>query len=137
MIDLDTLFCGFLKTSGTALYALCGTRVYTPRIPPAAVNSAPMLEVFRLGGPPDPVVEEHNVRYQIRCYGGTTDHGQATAVERALVGLLWPYRRTSIILAAGTIMSAIQETDGQPLFDPEAGYPFVQSFWRVRMRPNT
>jgi len=138
MIDLDTVFTGFLKTAGTALYTLCGTRVYAPEAPGGYLaahhaGALAVLEVFRRGGKPNSAVQEHAVSYQIKCFGGTTSHVQATLVERALYDLL--FKLDTKVLSGGTIMSATQESIGQPLKDPDTGWPYVLIFWRVTMRP--
>jgi hypothetical protein len=97
-------------------------------------NTQAMLEVLRVGGSSLVEVEEHAVRYQIKCYGGTQNFDEAEAVYRALYDRL--HGEEDEETASGTIMDAQQEGVGQPIQDPDSGWPFILTFWQVRMRPS-
>ena len=133
MIDTNAVLLEWLKTAGTGLYTLVATRVYCPRLPVGFVNSAPALEVFRRGGNSKIEHAEHAASFQIKCYGGSTNAGDAESVYQALYDRLHDTEGQDT--TSGNIMAAYEEQMGQSLIDPETGWPFVLTFWRVTMRP--
>ena len=135
MIDTNAVIAEYLKTSGTALYTLVSTRIYTPRIPAGFTNTATALEVFRRGGASTPEHPSHDCSFQIKCYGGTANMSNAEAVYRALYDRL--HETIGVNTSSGNIITAFEEQIGQPLYDPEAGWPFVLTYWRIKMRPKT
>ena len=133
MIDTNSVLKAYLKTSGTGLYTLVGARIHMTRVPAGFANTATALEVMRNGGDDDAYVAMHDPTYQIKCFGGTTSHANAQAVYRALCDRL--HRASNVTVTGGVIMRADQEILGQDLHDPDTGWPFVLTTFRVTMRP--
>lgn len=135
MIDVHTVMYNLLATSGTGLYTLCGTRLYVPHVPTSFVNSQAALEFSRRSGSSQ---REHELLYpsiQFKCYGGSANFSDAEAVYRALCDVLRNLNNRSI--TGGVILQTQEEVMGQSLIDPDQGWPFVLSFWRLIMRPTT
>lgn len=135
MIDTNAVICEYLRTTATSLYTLCGTRVYCPRIPPGFTNTAAALEVMRRGGDSTREHACHKASYQIKCFGGSANPGDAETVYRALYDRL--QNASGINMTGGNIMQIREEMIGQSLFDPDAGWPFVLTFWTAILRPKT
>lgn len=135
MIDTNAVMVEHLKTSGTTLYTLVSTRIYTPRIPAGFTNSAAALEVFRRGGTSTKEHPSHDCSFQIKCFGGTVNMSDAETVYRALYDRL--QKTIGVNTTSGNIISAFEEQIGQPLYDPTAGWPYVLTYWSVKERPKT
>ena len=133
MIDTNAILCQHLKTAGSGLYALVGTRIYCPRVPAGFTNTAAALEVMRRTGTSKREHEMHEVSFQIKCFGGTNSHASAEAVYRALWDRI--HGAEGVTVTDGFIIQAFEDVSGQSLFDPDSGWPYVLSFWTVTMRP--
>ncbi len=134
-MDSNAVLYAYLTQMNTALYLLCGTRIYIPRIPQGFDNSSPSIELFSsgTGWGCDKVHTDVVADYTAKCYGGTSDHGVARQVYSALVDRL--HRAEMQRTAHGVIACAYQQIDGQDLFDPDAGWPYVLTAFRIRMHP--
>lgn len=141
--DPNQILLAYLATSGTALYTLVGARIYIPRRPPGVVNTSAFLEITSSGtgeGFDKFVPGECVSDYQIKCFGGTTNHAVARQVYGALVELLHSAFLTGAATspqkstAYGVLSYAEQQSDGQDIFDPDTGVPYVLTQFRVRTR---
>jgi hypothetical protein len=133
MTDTNAVLIEYLRATSTSLYTLVGTRIYCPRIPAAFANAQPALEVMRRGGSSKREHSEHSCSFQIKCYGGSANYGDAEAVYRALYDRLQNAQGQNT--TSGNIMMCREEFMGQSIFDPDTGWPCVLSFWNVTIRP--
>jgi hypothetical protein len=133
MTDTNAVLIEHLKGTNTILYTLVGTRIYCPRVPAGFTNAQPALEVMRRSGTSKRVHAEHTCSFQIKCYGGSQNPGDAETVYRALYDRL--HNQQGVNTTSGNIMMAVEEIIGQSLSEPDTGWPFVLTFWNVQIRP--
>ncbi len=88
---------------------------------------------MRRGGTSRGKTPQVNPSYQFKCYGGTSSHGDAETVYRALWDRL--AGKEMQMTASGMILQAEEEVMGQTLTDPDSGWPFVLAIFRIKMRP--
>jgi len=135
VIDTNAILRAYLVETGTLLHTLCGTRIYIPRIPPGFDNAQAAVEAASTGSGfgIDRVHTDVIADYQMKCFGGTSDHASARAVYSALAERL--HKAELQKTAHGMVSCAYQQGDTQDLFDPDTGWPFVLVSYRIRMRP--
>lgn len=122
----------FLATSGSSLYTLCGARIYYGRLPVSFQNTQPAVVYQRRGGGRDPYLDTSAPDMQFKCYGGSSNFADAEAVYRALADKLHQAENESN--ASGGIVSAQETQMGQPLTDPETGWPYILTFYQLETR---
>lgn len=124
MTSVDQIAYEVLTQTGTALYALVGTRVDFATAPDGFQNSAARV-VFR---PEDGEAARwgsayHERSYLFECYGGTNnDWVSAAAVYEALHDL-WHDAR-NVAVASGVLMGGWEEQAGGPLVHPKTGHRY-------------
>ena len=132
MIDTVQVIREWLEVSGTGLYALCGTRLHCPMLPPEYKNEAaaimfhPEIETSHITA-----TDVHQTIFVFRCFGGSSSYTTARSVYRALHDRLHGIANEAT--ASGTIIQAELITAFQGGADPDTGWPsHVAKFW-VRM----
>ncbi len=136
MPDANAVIRECLVATGTMLYTLCGTRVYTPVAPRGWQNTTAAV-VFEInGGESEVYLPVDYVDVQVRCFGGSTDPRDAWGVYQALHDRLHNLREAR--LTSGTVVRALEEIYGQVLYLPEVepATPFVLTQYQVAIRPN-
>ena len=111
----------------TALAALVGTRVYCPRAPENA--SLPNVTFFTRGGVSNPYIPDMpSPSVQIDCWAD--DPLEARNIYRKVYDSLQGIQ--NITVGTNTIISAIEEVQGQDLVDTDIPGRFrVISFWSL------
>lgn len=135
-VDDIAVVVAHLSASGTSLYTLCGTRVYYGRLPSNYENTQPALLITRRGGIPNPYIPVVQTDLIIKCYGGASSFAQAEQVYRALRDRLHGNENVNETTASGAIVTAEETGMGQPITDPDTGWPHVLTYYLVAVRPN-
>lgn len=135
MIDCNATLYNHLTATTTALYGLVGARIYTPHVPTSFTNSQAAVEFLRRSGTSQREHETLYPSFQFKCFGGTANVSNAEAVYRALSDVLRSINNTSV--SGGVLLQAQEETMGSTLIDPDSGWPYVVTFWRIVMRPTS
>lgn len=135
MTDSNACIVEYLRTSGTALYTLVGTRIYMAgELPNGFANTQAAIVFSARGGDEGRYVEHHAPSFEVRCFGGSMNYGDAWAVYGALYDLF--HAKHMLSTTAGTILRAESEQFPQEMSDPDEGWPCVLGFWKVETRPN-
>jgi hypothetical protein len=135
-VDDIAVVVAHLSAAGSALYTLCGTRVYYGRLPSGYENTQPALLITRRGGQPDSYIGTVETDLIVKCFGGSSSFAQAEQVYRALRDRLHGNSNTNQSTASGTVVTARETGMGQPITDPETGWPYVLTYYLVAVRPN-
>lgn len=123
MIDIDaTIHAYLIQQAG--LTVLAGPRIFASLYLPKGYKPAdgPALLFSPRGGAVDYSSLVLNPSYQFRSYGKTL--ASARELDRALFDALND-------VSYCDIKSARMEAIGQPLQEPDTGWPFVLSFYRI------
>ena len=129
-----------LEQRCAALYALVGTRVWTPRIPDAANYrnlTAAVWFAEMAGAGVDEHGEDTERSYEITALGGTTTGTaaglyaprQAEAVARAVSAVLGVAAGT--VTPYGVIVSCVPETGLEFGFEEGIGWPWWKQVWSI------
>ena len=134
-VDTNAILRSFLVDStGSSLYGLVGTGVYSPRLPKEIDGSTTACIAFNslggnsLGG--NDVTMDPS--FQIRCYGGSYDPIDAHSVYLALHERLHGAHNSAV--TGGVLMAGVEEMQGQDLTEPDTLWPVVVTFYRVICR---
>jgi hypothetical protein len=130
--DDIAVVAAFLAQTGSALYTLCGTRIYYGRLPTSFDNTQPAIHFQRRSGSRDTYLATAQPDMQFKCYGGSSNIADAETVYRALADKLHAAHNEAV--TAGAIVSADETQMGQPITDPETGWPYILTFYQLETR---
>lgn len=130
-LDLMAELAGYLRTTGTDLYTLVGTRVYVGMLANSGLlafdNSSAGILLRKVSGSSDPYLPIQSADVNIFCYGGTTNNRKlmlsARAVELALHDAL--HGISNVSTTNGRILEAMKTVDNGELVDPDTEWPFI------------
>jgi hypothetical protein len=138
VIDVNQVLTAYLKTTGTALYTLCGTRIWVATESETFKNEQAAIVLGVVGGRSDQYLPDREIQIQAKCYGGTKQHGPCNAVYAALFdllhGSLGPSEAGPKTTAHGVLVGAYETIPGQSLEDPDTRWPFVLAQFSVTVR---
>ena len=120
MKDTSKIVYEWLAASGTGLYTLCGTRVYTPMLPPAFHNTQAGIVYSVDSEFTHPTAEVHSLICTFKCYGGSASFTTARSVYFALHDRL---HGAAGATTTGAIMMAFQLSAQALPPDPDEGWP--------------
>ena len=124
-----------LIATGTELYTQIGTKAAVLRKQTGWATTDKCVVFAIRGGNTDPDMPVMRVSVQFLCYGGDTLVESATTVYRALVDRLNGANRIGV--AAGIMLSAVEEVAGQPLVDPDTKEVYVFCAYEMELRGAT
>lgn len=134
MIDDHLIVRNFLATNAT-ITTITGSRIHAGLdTPPEGWQPADgALITFKRRGnvPLDERGAALSISYQIKMYGGGGNVSQQILSAEGL------YRAVYDALNYGQsyeILSAQKEAGGEPLLEPDTGWPYVLAFFRAQMR---
>lgn len=131
-IDVNKIVRQYLTTSATGLYTLCSDRVAVLK-KQTTWTAAQKCIVFAIrGGDTDPHNTVKRPSMQFLCYGGSDNVQDAMDVALALEDRLT--FNTPQTVSAGVLMDAVQETEAQPLVDPDTKETYVHTTWELECR---
>lgn len=110
-----------LTLTGGALTAQIGTRAWSPIAPSSWQNEDPAVVYTFLAPAAEPGLERESGQVNIRCYGGTSQYGDANNLVRLLLRQLHDRRYE---LTAGGIQ-CWESSKGWNLRDPDTGWPYA------------
>jgi hypothetical protein len=131
--DTNTILRTYLTTSSALvdpLIALVGDKIFCPRAPENA--TLPNITFFTRGGRATPYIPDlPSPSVQIDCWAD--DSIEAREIYRALYDALQGIQ--NVIVGSNTILSAIEEIQGQDLVDIDIPGRFrVLSFWEIMIK---
>lgn len=117
----------WLVQNGTTLYTSTAGRIARDRLPSGYSNSQAAIVASLASCKPHLSTGVLESTVTFRCYGGTTQPKDAETV-----GLLLTDR---LQMAGGNVSEGglvlAQQIDGMTLIDPDTGWPYYASRWRV------
>ena len=129
MIDSNAAIVEFLKTDAP-LTTKVGTNIYVGRLKDG-FNLGPAVVVSTRGGRAELYVPHIRPSVQFKCYGSTQI--EAREVYRLIFDALDGIDGVTLV-SGRHIANALEEVHGQDLIDPDTNWPFVLSFFEVRLR---
>lgn len=123
MIDIHSALRTHLLVASDLKTLLGGDHVYWPELPASLSSSMPRKAVsFRFGGgSTDRYLHAQQARLAVRCWGESSY--EAMRVYRALYDRL--HDSTNFIVGGVGFHGAFESVPGEPLEDPDTGWPFV------------
>ena len=127
MIDAHSAIRTHLIAVSPLRTLLGGDYVYWPEIP-ANVTMPRKAVSFRItGGQSEPYLYAQRTRVTFRCWGETSF--KAMEVYRALYDRL--HLSANFIVGGVGFHGAMEDVPGEPLEDPDTGWPFIHTVWTV------
>ena len=131
--DINAIVRSYLTTSSTLadpFIALIGARIYSPRAPENA--TLPNVTFFTRGGSSTPYIPDLvSPSLQFDCWAD--DPIEARSIYRTLYDALQGIQNVAV--GSNTILSAIEEVQGQDLVDTDIPGRFrVLSFWDIMIK---
>ena len=131
--DINAIVRTYLITASTLadpFIALIGDRIYCPRAPENA--DLPNVTFFTRGGRSTPYIPDLvSPSVQFDCWAD--DPIEAREIYRALYDALQGVQ--NVVVGGNTILSAIEEVQGQDLVDTDIPGRFrVLSFWEIMIK---
>lgn len=123
MIDSHSAMRTHLIVPSDLRTLLGGDHVYWPELPASLSSSMPRKAIsFRIsGGATDPYLRAQRARLTLRCWGESAF--EAMRVYRALYDRL--HDSQNFIVGDVGFHGAFESVPGEPLEDPDTGWPFV------------
>lgn len=128
MIDTPTVLREYLITSGTGLYTLCGTRIWTPEIANDFTNSQPCIVFHQATERTNVEAPIATTLFVFKCYGGSTSYATARSVAYALYDRL---HNGGGKTTSGKIVKAHLVTGMQVYADPDTKWPTATATYEV------
>lgn len=131
--DTNTIIRTYLTTASTLVdpfIVLIGDRIYCPRAPENA--DLPNVNFFTRGGRSTPYIPDlPSPSVQFDCWAD--DSIEARSIYRSLYDALQGIQ--NVVVGSNTILSAIEEVQGQDLVDTDIPGRFrVLSFWEIMIK---
>jgi len=134
MVDPTQIIWNYLTESGSTLYGLVGTRVWSPRAPVGWVNDSAAVIYEMITEDVHVTAGDCNCRVQFSCYGGDGENGNpdtARAVYKALYDKLHGVIGASV---TGGQISYARLTDGAPgEREQETEWEYARAIYEMRV----
>lgn len=121
--DTPRILYEALTLAGGALTAQIGIRAWSPIAPSNWRNTEPAVVYTFLTPSAEPGLERESGQVNIRCYGGTSQYGDANNLVRLLLRQLHDRRYE---LTTGGIQ-CWEASKGWNLRDPDTGWPYAMA----------
>jgi hypothetical protein len=132
MIDPHDALRAYLIAASPLRTLLGGDFVFAPEVP-ATFTGLTMPEKaisFRVtGGLSNPYAKTQSARVTFRCWGTTSD--EARDVYAALYDRL--NGQQGLVVGSVAIHGADEDSPGEPLEDPDTGWPFIHTVYTVTL----
>jgi len=133
LADVNAIVRSYLTTASTLadpFIVLVGARIYCPRAPENA--ALPNVTFFARGGTSTPYIPDLvSPSLQFDCWAD--DPIEAREIYRSLYNALQGIQ--NVVVGSNTILSAIEEVQGQDLVDTDIPGRFrVLSFWEIMVK---
>jgi hypothetical protein len=132
MIDPHDALRAYLIAASPLRTLLGGNFVFTPEVP-ATYTGLTMPDKaisFRItGGLSHPYNKTQSARVAFRCWGTTSD--EARDVYAALYDRL--NGQQGLVVGSVAIHGADEDSPGEPLEDPDTGWPFIHTVYTVTL----
>jgi hypothetical protein len=131
MINPTQIIWNHLTATGTPLYTLVNTRVWSPSAPVAWRNDSAAVIFDIITSTWHPTANDAQVRVMFNCYGGADTYASADAVYRAL------YDRLHGVIGArvnGGEISYTKLIDGSPgQIEPVTEWKYARAIFEMRL----
>lgn len=131
-VDPNKIIRQYLVVNPSGLYTLVADRVAVFKKQAAWTDSQKCVVFTIRGGDTDPHNTVKRPSVQFLCFGGTDSVQDAMDVALALEDRLT--FNTPQTVSAGVLMDAVQETEAQPLVDPDTKEVYVYTTWELECR---
>ena len=121
--DTPQILYEALTLEGGPLTALIGSRAWCPIAPSDWQNTEPAVVYTFLTPAAEPGMERESGQVNVRCYGGTSQYGDANDLVRLLLQQLHDKR---FDLPTGGL-DCWESSKGWGLRDPDTGWPYAMT----------